>query len=183
MSGEQCWQRLRGPAGDDIPHTPREGRLEEAVRKAIGGLHSLSEVQVRGARLKRGHDSCSSEEQLASLPCAAGGQVRSQGGTLLASWCCSQATSASVGLSAHPSLSHPLAQAHLRTCWAPGFSGAINGQQLDLGALCAHWAALQVGWATEVGSAAVAGVLSMPCTTLKAVSEARTLHVASDHQA
>ncbi|PRW56398.1 hypothetical protein C2E21_4534 [Chlorella sorokiniana] len=78
VSGEQCWQRLRGPAGDDIPHTPKEGRLEEAVRKAMLGLHKLSGVQ-----------------------------------------------------------------AHLRKHWAPDFSGTINGQQLDLAALCAHWGALQ----------------------------------------
>lgn len=104
--------------------------------------------------------------------------MRSQGGTLLASWCCSQATSASVGLSAHPSLPHPLAQAHLRTCWAPGFSGAINGQLLDFGALSAHWAALQVGWAAAVGAASTR-VRSMPCTKLKAVGLVRTLHAAS----
>ncbi|KAI7843365.1 hypothetical protein COHA_003061 [Chlorella ohadii] len=78
VSGEQCWQRLRGPAGDDIPHTAREAQLEEAVRRAVVGLHSLTEVQ-----------------------------------------------------------------AHLRKCWAPSFSGTINGQQLDLARLCAHWAALQ----------------------------------------
>jgi len=38
-------------------------------------------------------------------------------------------------------------QAHLRKCWAPEFSGTINGQQLNLAGLCAHWAALQVGLA------------------------------------
>ena len=39
----------------------------------------------------------------------------------------------------------PHVQAHLRKHWAPGFSGTINGQQLDLAALSAHWTALQVG--------------------------------------
>lgn len=47
VSGEQCWQRLLGPAGDDIPHTPREGELAELVHKALAGLQNLAAVQVR----------------------------------------------------------------------------------------------------------------------------------------
>ena len=38
VSANQCWQLMRGPAGDDIEITPEEGRTAELVRTALAAL-------------------------------------------------------------------------------------------------------------------------------------------------
>ena len=39
------WQRTRGPAGDDLSLTAREGEMSELVRAALGSLADLASVQ------------------------------------------------------------------------------------------------------------------------------------------
>lgn len=79
MAGEQCWQRLAGPAADDNPISPKESLAGEGVRAALEGLQKLGCIQE-----------------------------------------------------------------HLHQHWAPDFTGSIDGVEMDLQALCRHWAGLQV---------------------------------------
>lgn len=38
VAAQQCWQLMRGPAGDDIEITAEEGRTAELVRTALSAL-------------------------------------------------------------------------------------------------------------------------------------------------
>ena len=40
VAAEQCWQLMRGPAGDDIEITAEEGRTAELVRTALSALQA-----------------------------------------------------------------------------------------------------------------------------------------------
>ena len=46
VAAQQCWQLMRGPAGDDIEITAEEGRTAELVRTALSALQVGADGQL-----------------------------------------------------------------------------------------------------------------------------------------